>query len=46
VTALSLLADEPAKKVRVPTRESLTPETFSKFQALILPQENERGRGP
>jgi hypothetical protein len=41
MTAPSLLADPPAGKDRLPAREQLTPATFSKFQALIEPQENE-----
>jgi hypothetical protein len=41
MTAPFLLADEPAKKDRVPARENLTPATLSKFQALIRPLDNE-----
>jgi hypothetical protein len=41
MAAPSLFADEPAKKDRVPAKENLTPETFSRFQALIRPQESE-----
>ena len=41
MTTPALLADEPAKKDRLPARENLTPATFSKFQALIRPHENE-----
>jgi hypothetical protein len=41
MTAPSVLADEPAAKDRPPARENLTPATFSKFQAMIRPHENE-----
>jgi hypothetical protein len=41
LTGPSLLADSPATKSRTPAREQLTPATFSKFQALIRPQEHE-----
>jgi hypothetical protein len=36
-----LLADQPEPKGRVLAKENLTPATFTKFQALIRPQENE-----
>ena len=41
MAAPSVLADPPEKKDRVPAKENLTPATFSKFQALIRPHENE-----
>jgi hypothetical protein len=41
MAAPSLLADEPARKERVPVKEKLTPDTFAKFQALIRPSEKE-----
>jgi hypothetical protein len=41
MTALSLLADPPPRKEGVPARENLTPDTFSRFQALIQPQASE-----
>jgi hypothetical protein len=37
----TVLADPPDKKDRVAAKENLTPGTFSKFQALIRPHENE-----
>jgi hypothetical protein len=36
-----LLADPPETKGRVPAKENLTPDTLTKFQALIRPHENE-----
>ena len=41
MAAPSVLADPPEKKDRVSAKENLTPATFSKFQALIRPHENE-----
>jgi hypothetical protein len=41
LTAPALLADKPAAKDHTPVKEQLTPATFSKFQALIRPHENE-----
>ena len=39
--APALPADPAAAKGRAPARESLTPATFAKFQALIRPQAHE-----
>jgi hypothetical protein len=41
LTASSLLGEPAATKPRSPAKENLTPATFSKFQALIRPQEHE-----
>jgi hypothetical protein len=41
VAAPFMRADEPAKKDRVPAKDSLTPATVAKFQGLIRPHESE-----
>jgi hypothetical protein len=41
LTGPSLIADPPESKNRPAVKEQLTPATYSKFQALIRPQEHE-----